>query len=224
MKSIIKKTAICMLVFSIILTSGLAVPEKEVKAAQSTYSGRIWKSWVKLRKSKSKKSKVIRKISKGESVQVHYTSGKWRKVTYKGKTGFVLKKYVYINTNAPRLSGSAEEKGQTVASFAQRFVGNPYVWGGTNLNSGADCSGFVGGVYRSFGYKLPRTSSDLRSAGRKVAYKDKQPGDLICYSGHVAMYIGNGKIVHASTRKTGIKISPKANYRKVLAVRRIVTE
>ncbi|QCP36576.1 Cell wall-associated hydrolases (invasion-associated proteins) [Anaerostipes rhamnosivorans] len=213
-----------MLVFSMILTSGLAVPKKEVKAAQSTYSGRIWKSWVKLRKSKSKKSKVIRKISKGESVQVHYTSGKWRKVTYKGKTGFVLKKYVYINTNAPRLSGSAEEKGQTVASFAQRFVGNPYVWGGTNLNSGADCSGFVGGVYRSFGYKLPRTSSDLRSAGRKVAYKDKQPGDLICYSGHVAMYIGNGKIVHASTRKTGIKISPKANYRKVLAVRRIVTE
>ena len=224
MKSIIKKTAICMLVFSMILTSGLAVPKKEVKAAQSTYSGRIWKSWVKLRKSKSKKSKVIRKISKGESVQVHYTSGKWRKVTYKGKTGFVLKKYVYINTNALRLSGSAEEKGQTVASFAQRFVGNPYVWGGTNLNSGADCSGFVGGVYRSFGYKLPRTSSDLRSAGRKVAYKDKQPGDLICYSGHVAMYIGNGKIVHASTRKTGIKISPKANYRKVLAVRRIVTE
>lgn len=224
MKSIIKRTAICMLVFSMILTSGLAVPKKEVKAAQSTYSGRIWKSWVKLRKSKSKKSKVIRKISKGESVQVHYTSGKWRKVTYKGKTGFVLKKYVYINTNAPQLSGSAEEKGQAVAAFAQRFVGNPYVWGGTNLNSGADCSGFVGGVYRSFGYNLPRTSSDLRSAGRKVAYKDKQPGDLICYSGHVAMYIGNGKIVHASTRKTGIKISPKANYRKVVAVRRIVTE
>ena len=178
----------------------------------------------KLRKSKSKKSKVIRKISKGEPVQVHYTSGKWRKVTYKGKTGFVLKKYVYINTNAPELSGSQEEKGQTVAAFAQRFVGNPYVWGGTNLNSGADCSGFVGGVYRSFGYKLPRTSSDLRKAGRKVSYKNKQPGDLICYSGHVAMYIGNGKIVHASTRKTGIKISPRANYRKVVAVRRIVRE
>lgn len=111
-----------------------------------------------------------------------------------------------------------------MAAFAQRFVGNPYVWGGTNLNSGADCSGFVGGVYRSFGYKLPRTSSDLRKAGRKVSYKNKQPGDLICYSGHVAMYIGNGKIVHASTRKTGIKISPRANYRKVVAVRRIVRE
>ena len=127
MKSVLKKAVVCMLVFSMIVTSGLAVPKKQVNAAQNTYSGRIWKSWVKLRKSKSKKSKVIRKISKGEPVQVHYTSGKWRKVTYKGKTGFVLKKYVYINTNAPALSGSEEEKGQTVAAFAQRFVGNPYV-------------------------------------------------------------------------------------------------
>ena len=80
-------------------------------------------------------------------------------------------KICVYNTNAPELSGSQEEKGQTVAAFAQRFVGNPYVWGGTNLNSGADCSGFVGGVYRSFGYKLPRTSSDLRKAGRKVSIK-----------------------------------------------------
>lgn len=122
------------------------------------------------------------------------------------------------------MTDEARNKRTDSAAFAQRFVGNPYVWGGTNLNSGADCSGFVGGVYRSFGYKLPRTSSDLRKAGRKVSYKNKQPGDLICYSGHVAMYIGNGKIVHASTRKTGIKISPRANYRKVVAVRRIVRE
>ncbi len=77
-------------------------------------------------------------------------------------------------------------------------------------------------VYKSFGYNLPRSSSSQRSAGRKVSYSNKQPGDLICYSGHIAIYIGNGKIVHASSRKTGIKISPKANYRKVLSVRRIV--
>lgn len=92
----------------------------------------------------------------------------------------------------------------------------------TNLNTGADCSGFVKSVYKSFGYNLPRSSSSQRSAGRKVSYSNKQPGDLICYSGHIAIYIGNGKIVHASSRKTGIKISPKANYRKVLSVRRIV--
>ena len=132
------------------------------------------------------------------------------------KLDMQLKKYVYISTNAPKLTGSTYNKGRTVASFAQRFVGNPYVWGGTNLNKGADCSGFVKSVYKSFGYNLPRSSSSQRSAGRKVSYSNKQPGDLICYSGHIAIYIGNGKIVHASSRKTGIKISPKANYRKVL--------
>ena len=83
----------------------------------------------------------------------------------------------------PKLTGSTYNKGQTVASFAQRFVGNPYVWGGTNLNKGADCSGFVKSVYKSFGYNLPRSSSSQRSAGRKVSYSNKQPGDLICYSG-----------------------------------------
>ena len=121
---------------------------------------------------------------------------------------------MFISDKCTKSTGSTYNKGQTVASFAQRFVGNPYVWGGTNLNTGADCSGFVKSVYKSFGYNLPRSSSSQRSAGRKVSYSNKQPGDLICYSGHIAIYIGNGKIVHASSRKTGIKISPKANYRK----------
>ena len=103
---------------------------------------------------------------------------------------------------------------QALINYALQFIGNPYVWGGTNLNTGADCSGFVKSVYKSFGYNLPRSSSSQRSAGRKVSYSNKQPGDLICYSGHIAIYIGNGKIVHASSRKTGIKISPKANYQK----------
>ena len=111
---------------------------------------------------------------------------------------------------------------QKAVETAKQYLGVPYVWGGTNLNTGADCSGFVKSVYKSFGYNLPRSSSSQRSAGRKVSYSNKQPGDLICYSGHIAIYIGNGKIVHASSRKTGIKISPKANYRKVLSVRRIV--
>ena len=119
-------------------------------------------------------------------------------------------------------SSSGSGSGSSVVDFATQFVGNPYVWGGTSLTGGADCSGFIGSVYRSFGYNLPRSSSSQRSAGRKVSYSNKQPGDLICYSGHIAIYIGNGKIVHASSRKTGIKISPKANYRKVLSVRRIV--
>ena len=168
------------------------------------------------------KAKVLKTLKVGTAVTVYGTSGSWRKVSVAGKTGYVPKQYVYVGTKAPSLTGSTYEKGQTVAEFAQRFVGNPYVWGGTDLNRGADCSGFIGSIYRSFGYKLPRSSSELRSAGRKVSYSQKQPGDIICYNGHVAMYIGNGKIVHASSRKTGIKISQRANYRSIVCVRRIV--
>ena len=93
--------------------------------------------------------------------------------------------------------------------------------GGTSLTNGADCSGFTYRVYQEFGYSIPRTSYQQRSAGTGVTYENAQPGDLICYDGHVAMYIGNGMIVHASSAKTGIKVS-RAQYRTILAVRRII--
>ncbi|MBR4026055.1 MAG: C40 family peptidase, partial [Lachnospiraceae bacterium] len=110
--------------------------------------------------------------------------------------------------------------GQSVADYAVQFVGNPYVWGGTSLTNGADCSGFVQSVYKSFGVSLPRTSTAQRGAGYGVSVSEIQAGDIVCYSGHVAIYIGNGKIVHASNRKDGIKIS-RYNYQNILAVRRI---
>lgn len=222
MKSRLKKITIFSLVFLFIFSTTLTTaPKKEVKAAEG-YSGKIFRHWTRLRTGKSKKAKVLKTLKVGTAVTVYGTSGSWRKVSVAGKTGYVPKQYVYVSTKAPSLTGSTYEKGQTVAEFAQRFVGNPYVWGGTDLNRGADCSGFIGSIYRSFGYKLPRSSSELRSAGRKVSYSQKQPGDIICYNGHVAMYIGNGKIVHASSRKTGIKISQRANYRSIVCVRRIV--
>ena len=228
MIKIIKKITMITTMTAVILTStmtpvtsNIAASSKTVLAA-SGYSGKIYRHWCRMRKSKSKKARTIKKLKIGTKVTVLSTSGKWRKIRVGGKTGYALKKYVYINTKAPKLKGSTYNKGKTIASFAKRFVGNPYVWGGTNLNTGADCSGFVKSVYKSFGYNLPRSSSSQRSAGRKVSYSNKQPGDLICYNGHVAIYIGKGKIVHASSRKTGIKISPRANYRKVLSVRRIV--
>ncbi len=117
--------------------------------------------------------------------------------------------------------GSGSEMGVAVAEYALQFVGNPYVYGGTSLTEGADCSGFVMSVYANFGISLPHSSAADRTQGTAVdGLANAQPGDLICYSGHVAIYIGNGQIVHASTRKTGIIVS-NADYKKVLAVRRI---
>ncbi len=120
----------------------------------------------------------------------------------------------------PGVAGGSAQ-GRAVVDYAMKFIGNPYVYGGTSLTNGADCSGFVQSVYKNFGISLPRTSAEQRSAGRGVEYADAQPGDLICYAGHVGIYIGNGQIVHASSPKSGIKVG-NATYRSILAVRRIV--
>ena len=122
--------------------------------------------------------------------------------------------------SASSYSGSGS-KGQQIANYACQFIGNPYVPGGTSLTQGADCSGFVWRVYKDFGYTVPRTSYGCRSAGSGVSYSEAQPGDIVCYAGHVGLYIGNGQIVHASTQRSGIKITT-ATYKEILTVRRIV--
>lgn len=119
-------------------------------------------------------------------------------------------------------SSNGSAMGKEVVDYACQFVGNPYVYGGTSLTNGTDCSGFVMSVYQNFGVSLPHSSSAQRSKGYDVGgLENAQPGDIICYSGHVAIYVGDGKIVHASTSKTGIIVSDNVNYRKVLSVRRI---
>lgn len=116
-------------------------------------------------------------------------------------------------------SGSAS--GQAVVDFAMQFVGNPYVYGGSSLTNGTDCSGFVMSVYNNFGVSLPHSSAADRNVGATVnGIENAQPGDIICYSGHVGIYAGNGQIVHASTSKTGIIVS-SATYRSILSIRRI---
>ena len=119
------------------------------------------------------------------------------------------------------MAANGSARGKEIASFACGFVGNPYVAGGTSLTNGADCSGFTQSVFKQYGYSIPRNSTSQRSVGREVSYAEAEPGDIICYPGHVAIYIGNGKIVHASSAKTGIKIS-NALYRDILCVRRVV--
>ena len=110
--------------------------------------------------------------------------------------------------------------GSSVANYALQFVGNPYVYGGSSLTNGTDCSGFVMSVYGAFGVGLPHSSSALRGCGYAVDPGSMSPGDIVCYSGHVGICIGNGQIVHASNAATGIKVST-AYYRDILAVRRI---
>ncbi|MBQ8877747.1 MAG: C40 family peptidase, partial [Lachnospiraceae bacterium] len=104
-----------------------------------------------------------------------------------------------------------------ICQYAKQFLGNPYVWGGTSLTKGADCSGFVQSIFKKYGVSLPRTSRAQANAGTKIQYSQIQPGDLIFYAkggtiNHVAIYIGGGQVIHASSPKTGIKIS-NYNYR-----------
>ncbi len=126
-------------------------------------------------------------------------------------------------SQAPTTSPSVSGTGQSIADFAVQFVGNPYVYGGTSLTNGADCSGFVMSVFANFGISLPRTSYSQASAGRAVSVSELQPGDLLFYHGfgHVAIYIGGGQVVHASNAQTGIKISAY-NYSNIDRVVRVV--
>lgn len=183
----------------------------------SSYT-RYVKSSTNIRKTPSTGSASLGKFSQGAKITCYGTSGSWTVVKKNGEEGFVLTKYL-SKTKIKTTTG------QQVANYAKQFVGNPYRYGGTSLTNGVDCSGFTQSVYKHFGYKLPRTSSEQRKSGKSVSFSNRKVGDLICYSGHVGIYIGNNKIVHASNSKPypkgGIKIS-SVTIMKVKAVRRIV--
>lgn len=112
------------------------------------------------------------------------------------------------------------QKGKDLISYAKKFIGNPYVYGGTSLTRGTDCSGYVKSVYAHFGVSLPRTSYSMRKVGTSVKYSEMQPGDIVCYPGHVALYAGDGMIVHAANERDDITMD-SVNYAKIITIRRI---
>ncbi|MBR1477630.1 MAG: C40 family peptidase [Lachnospiraceae bacterium] len=176
---------------------------------------------------------VVSQILKGEELEfVEKLDNGWVKVSIDGDEAYVKEEFVEISDSLPTAVTMTELLyGQGVSDirveiceYAKQFIGNPYVWGGTSLTKGADCSGFVMSVFKKYGVKLSHSSRAQANEGTKISISELKPGDLIFYSNgssinHVAIYIGGGQIVHASSPKTGIRIN-KYNYRNpVKAVR-----
>ena len=139
-----------------------------------------------------------------------------------GETAAEPKKTENGSTKSAQQDTVAKTKGEMVAAYALQFVGNPYVYGGCSLTNGTDCSGFVMLIYRHFGVNLPHYDAAIRTRGKSVpSLKEAKAGDIICYYGHVAIYLGDGRIVHASNSRDGIKISERADYRTIAGIRRI---
>lgn len=177
---------------------------------------------------------ILALMPEGEELIVTEDDGDWVKIDLDGDAGYVSKDYVEISTQLPKAMTMTEVKyGQGVSdvrvdliSYATQFVGNPYVWGGTSLTKGADCSGFVLSIYAKYGVYLPHSSKAQANCGTRIDASEAQPGDLFFYGSgksisHVAIYIGNGQIVHASSPTTGIKIS-NAYYRSPICVVRLL--
>lgn len=184
-----------------------------------------------LRAEPDTESEILDALGAESRYQVLENLEEWIKVAVNGQEGYLHRAYVEEQSNYEEAVSLEEEAlqiqsslGSEMADYALQFVGNPYVWGGTSLTNGADCSGFVQAVYAHFGYGLPRTSGAQAAEAAGVGEDEMQPGDLIFYANggsvnHVALYIGDGQVVHASNSKNGIKVS-SYNYRTPVKIGR----
>ncbi len=172
---------------------------------------------VNVRSDASSDASKLGSLSRGSSVtRTGACSNGWSRIEYNGSTAYVHSDYVSTEEPVVEVPSYNASLGQQIADYAVQFVGNPYVWGGTSLTSGADCSGFVMSIYKAFGYSLPRTCTPQMNYGTDISISELQPGDLVGYGyysnlHHIGIYIGNGKIVHASDYSTGTIIS-NINY------------
>ena len=189
---------------------------------------------LKVRAEASTDSEVITLVPNGEELEVVSVEGDWVKVNLDDEEVFVFAEYVEVSSElATAITMTELLYGQGVSDirvdicqYAKEFLGNPYVWGGTSLTNGTDCSGFVLGVFKKYGVKLPRTSREQANCGTVIKVADAKPGDLIFYGNgktinHVAIYIGGGQVIHASSPKTGIRIS-NVSYRSPIKAVRIL--
>lgn len=181
-------------------------------------------------------SSVITMVPMEEELEVVEDLEGWCKITIDDDEGYISKEYVSLGKKLDKAVTMKELRyGQGVSdvrvsmvNYAKQFLGNRYVWGGTSLTNGTDCSGFTMGIYRKYGISLPRVSRAQATVGTKITVDSLRPGDLVFYGkgsyiNHVAMYIGGGQIIHASSRKTGIKIS-NVRYRTPITCRRIIND
>ena len=205
----------------------LTVGDQALLDSVKTRTATVETETLKVRSEASTDASVVTLAGQDEQLTVtdEQTPG-WVKVETSDGEGYISTEYAevadtYQYAETPEVESEQTSSGSSERSYASELLGSAYVWGGTSLTNGVDCSGFVMQVYAHYGISLPHSSSALRSVGRGISYSEAQPGDIICYSGHVALYIGGGQIIHASNPSDGIKISP-ATYTNILAVRRVL--
>lgn len=204
-----------------------AIAQQEIRTVATVNT-----TTLKVRSDKSTESSVLSLVGDSEDLDVNSVDGSWVEVNVDDSTGYVSADYVTLSKKLPTAKTITQVKyGESVSdvrvsavSYALQFVGNRYVWGGTSLTNGVDCSGFTMQVMAKFGISLPHSSKAQPSYGTRINASEAMPGDLFFYGSgksisHVAMYIGNGQIVHASNKKDGIKIS-SAYYRTPICVAR----
>lgn len=202
-----------------------------------TTVARVNADGVNVRDEANTESAVLTQVPAGEELEYLETVGEWVKVAIDGEEGHISAEYVTVEQKLnTAITMSELLYGQGVSDvrvdlveYAKQFLGNPYVWGGTSLTKGADCSGFVLSVFKNYGIKLSHSSRAQANEGSKIGTSDLKPGDLVFYANssgtinHVAIYIGGGQVIHASSPKTGIKIS-KYNYRTPVKCVRVIQD
>ena len=188
---------------------------------------------LRVRAKESTNSEILYKISKGEELEIISSTKDWVKVAINNEYGYVAREYVDITFALPKASAVESLSGYSsvrtsIVEYSKRFLGNRYVYGGNSLTNGIDCSGFTQQIYAKFGYKLPRTSRTQANVGTSISASQIKPGDLVFYGNsktinHVAIYIGGGKIIHASNPRSGIKIS-NMNYTRPKKIVRVIND